>query len=117
MKYRIEKYEQYGCQKSSRGRITLCTVSYLLLFFFRCFSSQLSQPCLLGSVPPQGVMVTAATEVWATAMLAEQGEGVSGNQMHRTVSAEYSYTIYRTYTGAVNVPSSPLGQYVVVGGL
>lgn len=40
--------------------------------FFRLFGSQLPPPCLPGSVPPRGVMVTAAAEAWAVAAEAER---------------------------------------------
>lgn len=51
-----------------RGRITLYTVSD----FFRLFGSQHLPPCLPGSVPPRGVMVTAAAEAWVVTVEAER---------------------------------------------
>lgn len=45
---------------------TLCQI------LFRLFGSQPPAPCLLGSVPPRGVMVTAAAEAWAMTVEAER---------------------------------------------
>lgn len=50
-----------------RRRITLYTVR-----FFLGFGSQLPSPRLPGSVPPRGVMVTAAAEAWVVTVEAEQ---------------------------------------------
>lgn len=47
-------------------------IKALCQIFFRLFSSQLPPPSPPGSVPPRGVMVTAAAEAWAVTVEAER---------------------------------------------
>ena len=47
-------------------------IKALCQIFFSLFSSQLPPPSPPGSVPPRGVMVTAAAEAWAATVEAER---------------------------------------------